>query len=89
MSTNLAIAKLFNANHKTIEGYLSEMEKYGKPSLSKMRQGWHSTIEVLVSGEGVRFEVSSDFRHSTPADSLALCCDRLKAALEKIKKGDT
>ena len=89
MSTNLAIAVPFNANHKSIEGYLSELEKYGRPSLAKMRRGWHSNIEVFVSGEGVSFEVDSDFTHSTPTDSLALCCDRLKAALEKIKKGDT
>lgn len=89
MSTNLAIAKPFNANHKSIEGCLSELEKYGMPQLLKMKRGWHASIEVFVSGKGVRFEVGSDFTHSTPTDSLALCCDRLNAALEKIKKGDT
>ena len=89
MSTNLAIAKSFNANHKSIEGYLSELEKYGRPKLMKMQRGWYSGIEVFVSGQGVSFEVDSNYNHSTPTDSLALCCDRLKAALEKIKKGDT
>ena len=87
MSTKLAIAEPFNANHPSIESYLTELEKYGNPVLRKMDGGWYSKIEVFVTGKGVSFEVDSDFGHSTPTNALALCCDRLKTALEKINQG--
>lgn len=87
MSTQLATAKPFNTNHRAIEDYLAELEKYGGPALRKMESGWFSRIEVFVTGSGVSFEVVSDFGHSTPANALAQCCDRLKDALETINQG--
>ncbi|MDC0003766.1 hypothetical protein OAE19_05135 [Porticoccaceae bacterium] len=88
MPTNLAIARPFNPNLTTIEEYLLELEKYGKPHLSKMDHGWNARIDVFVTGEGVTFKALSEFECPAPKDALAQCYERLNTALNKIKPGN-
>lgn len=86
MSTSLAAISTFREQLK-LEVCLEELAKYGEPRLSKCDKGWHCSIDVFVTGEGVEFKVRTDFRQKTPTDAANNCYALLMKALEKIKKG--
>lgn len=46
--------------------------------------GWYSRIEVFVSGEGVEFEVKSDFKMKSPVDAVNQCYRRLMKAISGL-----
>lgn len=86
---NIAHIQAFKPEQHTVEECLIEMEKYGYPRIGKFKSGWHSHIEVFVTGAGVDFEVKSQFSHATPASAVNQCYDRLIKALNQIKEGTT
>ena len=87
--TNLALMQDFCRHNASsgigaLGGYLQAMEMFGHPKLSKLKDGWHSWIQVFVSGKGVEFEVKSDYGHKSPIDATRECSERLVKALNQI-----
>ena len=76
----------FTKTDNSVEDYLEELSKYGYPRISKLStsSAWHATVEVFVTGEGISFDVASDFNHPTPRDALALCYERLLKSIKAI-----
>ncbi len=85
MATNIVLIEGFKPEEKSIEACLLELEKYGNPWLAKQKSGWFTSIDVFVTGEGVEFEVKSDFGHAKPKDALNQCFSRLVIAIRDIK----
>lgn len=85
MSTNLAIDEAFKPELRSLEECLDELQKFGKPRVSKLR-GWNASIEVFVTGKGVEFQINSDFSHETPKEAVNVCYERLLIAIRKIKE---
>lgn len=86
MSTVIAIDSAFKPELHTMEECLAELEKYGNPRVSKISGHWYSKIEVFVTGEGVKFDVASDFECASPRIAVNQCYIRLVAAFKKIKE---
>lgn len=70
-----------------LEECLSMIEVYGNPSIHKLSGGWHTSVKVFVTGEGVEFEVGSDFGHKSAKAATNDCYQRLIKAINKIKEG--
>lgn len=68
----------------TLEFILAFLALYGKPTLLRMTNGWYSSLEVLVSGVGVQFKITSDTDHATPREAAQCCKDRLEEALKRL-----
>ena len=83
---DIAIKGAFKPELHSIEDCLAELERYGKPSLSKLDGGWHSRMNVFVTGEGSEFKVKSEYDHSTPTEAINCCYERLISAISKIKE---
>jgi hypothetical protein len=69
----------------TLEEILAFLALYGKPSLFRMTDGWYSSLEVLVSGSGVQFKITSESNHRTPREAAECCKDRLEEALRALR----
>lgn len=82
----LAERGAFKVSSLTLEEALLELCRYGHPRLSNMQGGWYAKIEVFVTGEGVGFDVASDFKQPTPTAAVNQCFERLQAALQKIRE---
>ena len=86
MSTIVKFDGLFKAKESTTDELLEELCKYGRPRLSKHKEGWHVGMDVFVCGKGVDFTVSTDFNQATPHAALTECHSRLTQAMAKIKE---
>lgn len=67
-----------------LEAVLLDMERYGSPRLYRLGRGWHCNVEANVSQLGARFEIASEFTHSTPLDAALTCRNRLVSAIKTI-----
>ncbi len=85
MSQNLANVVPFNPCEHSVDECLIELRRYGYPIIISHKDGWYTRVKVFVSGDGVEFEVKSDYRMKTPGEALNQCYDRLMLALKKIK----
>jgi hypothetical protein len=84
-----AIAKIEVATLSimTIEEGLAELCKFGNAGLSRLdRGGWHCVLKMFVSGEGVSFDVRSNFNHGSPIEAVRTCYDRMNATLIQLGK---
>ena len=87
MSMTLVKNEAFKPEQHSIEECLIELERYGFPKVTKVnKDGWHSYVNVFVTGQGVSFEVKSDFGMSTPKVAINQCYDRLIEAIKKNKE---
>lgn len=87
MSLSLVKDEAFKPEHHSIDECLIEMEKYGYPKISKVNsKGWHSHINIFVTGKGVEFQVASEFGMKTPKIAINQCYERLIDAIKKIKE---
>lgn len=70
----------------SLEETLIEMARYGKPSVSQVCSDgtWYSSIDVTVNASGVKFEVESDFKQTSPGAAVAQCYERLMTAIEQV-----
>lgn len=71
------------------ETLASFLALYGRPSLFRMAEGWYSGLEVLVSGAGVQFKITSDYNHQTPREAVECCRTRLEEALRNLANPKT
>ena len=86
MNTNLSNIAAFRTEPMPLEECLTELEKYGRPSLRKVNgSGWRTSIDVFVTGQGVEFEVKSNLDCETPVIAANECYQRLVKAIKQIK----
>ena len=69
----------------TVEEYLEELSRYGKPRLG-LFGGWHANVDMFVNGEGTEFKIASSFDHNTPLSAVAECHSRLMDTLRGLQK---
>ena len=70
---------------KTLEQILEELQMHGEPRIGVINaSGWHCAIDVSITVAGGRFQVSSEFKHSTPMAAAIQCRDRLRTALKQL-----
>lgn len=74
------------SNLMSTDECLLELCKWGQPRLSKFDKGWHCAIEVFVSGQGAKFEVSTKFDQETANQAVNNCYSLLIKAVNKIKE---
>lgn len=86
MVTDIAKIEAFKPEQHSVEECLIEMSKYGNPRISRLKSGWYSKIEVFVTGEGVEFDVASEFKHDTPSAAINECYHRLMKSIQQIKE---
>lgn len=73
-----------DADKIELESLLIELQRYGKPRVGLMSQGWHTSVEMNTTATGVTFEARSDFTHKTPIEAAILCRDRIRSALASL-----
>jgi hypothetical protein len=71
---------------KSLEELLEFLCRYGEPMMWKGKAGWHCKIEVFVTGQGMKFEISSDSKHPTLHEAAECCIKRLVEAFTAIEK---
>lgn len=87
MTTQVTISEsALYSEFTTLEGIISELDRFGKLKLFKMDKGWHVSVDVYVTGKGVSFGVCSGFEHIKPFDAGIVCLERLRKALEDISE---
>jgi len=69
----------------TTDEALEILCKYGKTWLSKGDNGWHCCVDVLITGENVKFEVKTDYKQETPKLAARNCLKLLNNTIEQIK----
>ena len=86
MPQQLATAAPLEYDSLPTDECLAELARYGNPRIGQYGKGngWHANVDMIVSGKGVRFEIKSEFEHSTPNDALNVCLQRMRAALKQI-----
>ena len=86
MSTNLTLNEAFKPEQVSVEDCLIELARFGSPSVSRMKKGWYTRIDVFVTGAGVQFKVESEISNNTLSSSVIQCYDRLAKAMKQIKE---
>jgi len=72
---------------RTIEELLDIMAKYGKPRIHCLDNfEWVCVCEVFVTGKGIDFKISSDFKCASALNAVQQCYDRMMEALNNIDK---
>lgn len=70
---------------ESLEDVLMDLAKWGHPRLSMPSgRGWYSTVEVIVTPVGAKFDVASEFGMATPLEAALQCRERLMAAVKAI-----
>jgi hypothetical protein len=70
----------------TLEEHLEQMTYYGKPRVSRMSNGWYSSIEMNTNTTGTTFEVKSEFDNHTPTMAAKQCHERILNALKQLEQ---
>ena len=65
----------------TLESILDELCRFGSPRLFCMGGGWYAACEMYVTAVGAKFEVKSEFAHTSPTEAALLCLSRVRAAV--------
>jgi hypothetical protein len=74
-------------HEKSIEVLFEQMVKYGKPRLHCLDGlEWVCVCEIFVTGKGIDFKISSDYKCTTPLNAVQQCYDRMMEALNSIDK---
>lgn len=68
----------------SLDEKLSWLETMGEPRVGVYRRGWHAHIEMHVASTGAKFEVSSNFGHSSAAESVDELIVRVREAVAKF-----
>ena len=68
----------------TLEEYLDELSRYGKPRLG-LYGGWSADLDMFVTGKGTEFKITSGFDHTTPLSAVAECHSRLIDTLRGLQ----
>lgn len=67
---------------------LEYLTKFGHPKLthneSMGKMGWTCRIEMFVVGQGIEFEIKSEFICPTALDAAQQCKQRMEETLTKI-----
>lgn len=84
MSASLVKDIAFDPNYHGIDKCLFELERYGRPMLSKMDSGWYCKVDVFVTGKGTEFKVRSDFGCKFPKLAVNQCYNRLVESIKKL-----
>lgn len=69
---------------KDLQALLIDMQRYGRPRLSRHDKGWYCCIEMNTNAIGAKFEVASDFEQPSPMTAALMCRDRAEAAIRAI-----
>ena len=68
----------------SVEDYLLELRKFGKPILfSHDKWTWSCKISMQVTGEGITFTINSGYKCRTPLDATRTC---YKLMIESLKQ---
>ena len=72
----------------TTDEILADLYRYGMPRLgvygNASGNGWHCCVDLWIAGDGISFEVKSDFRMGTAHEAAVQCWARLQAALASL-----
>lgn len=69
----------------TLEGYLLNLCRFGKPRLCSQANGkWYCAIDMFVEGKGVEFKIASEFGEPSMLEAVRVCYDRLIKALKDL-----
>lgn len=70
---------------ESLEDVLAELCKFGNPRVSNTGENeWYSSMKMFVTGEGVEFEIKSDFKSTSPLAAAQQCRDRMHSALKSL-----
>jgi hypothetical protein len=74
----------------TLDESLVELSMFGQPRLGIYNSDmtWHCSVDMFVTGQGIKFEIKSEFSHKTPMEATRVCIQRVHEALSKLTKGD-
>ena len=74
------------ATSDTLQDVLVDLARYGQPRVGQYGKDgtWHCTVEANITPVGAKFEVRSDYKHTTPMHAALLCRERLVAAIAAL-----
>lgn len=77
---------LHKEKEPSVERMLLELAMFGQPRLGIYGSGygWHCSVNMFVTGQGIQFEVKSSFDHLTPISAVKECMQRLYEAMSKL-----
>lgn len=67
-----------------LEDVVAEIERFGKPGISKLPTGWWCRVDMYITGKGREFKVDSECRHDTPLAAARECLLRMLEALDDL-----
>lgn len=80
----IVLSTFFKMPDFDLEEGLLRLCSYGKPSVSRMSEGWHCDITMFVQGKGVEFKIRSEFNEKSPRAAVRICYERLETALRDL-----
>jgi len=72
----------------TLEECLIALCKYGRPRLSRHKDGWYAEIEMHVPSEGVSFSIKTSFDEKTPSSAVSLLLSRVHETIKEVRCND-
>lgn len=69
----------------SLEEILVDMQKFGRPLVSLLSDGWCCVVQMTTVSVGTEFQVKSDFRHSSPSSAAQECMARIHATMATLK----
>lgn len=63
---------------------LIQMTRFGRPTLSMQKDGWHCGIEMNTNTTGSSFTVRSDFGFKKPIQAVSQCMERITLTLKTL-----
>ena len=80
--------KWAEVDQSDVQSVLLFLSKYGRPRLSMTGTDlkWHCRIEMFVTGEGICFEIKTDYQQATPLNAVQKCAELMIKALDDLNK---
>lgn len=69
-----------------LECLLLRLNQFGRPGVSRMRDGWWCRCEMFVQAKGAEVRIDSDMNHPSPTEAAQVCLDRVSTVVRDISK---
>lgn len=78
------LTKLESASkNESLEGLLQQLCHFGRPSITRLDNGWWCRCAMHVATAGTTFQIDSETKHKTPTDAARECAERVVATLKQ------
>ncbi len=84
MSTTEALALPSPASLEAVDTILTELARFGRPTLCLTTRGWWCYVDIHVNATSTSMDVKSESNHPSPIAAARECAQRVIATVKRF-----